>query len=361
LTSESEIAVYDIYSPVTGIETVPEGEDAQIREIAELMVKLLEQRYGTGKPFLRGVHPKSHGCAKAQFTVRADLPERLQVGAFSKPGETYEAIIRFSNAAALVGPDFQDVVSKEGVKTRLHGSRGMAVKVRGLPTKSLASDEPNTQDFLMVNFPVFPFAHVADYLALTKAQLKHNDGKLVFPTFVEELKNHGGGSRAETAGKISAAIQQLPMIDPLASRYFSAAPFMFGSDQVMKFRVTPTAGIPETPLADTLDENYLRLALAKRLQDRDASFDFAVQVRSPSEDAHVEDVTKEWADIDLESVGTITIPMQEIGRPNDIADCEALFYTPWHSLPEHRPVGGINRLRLAAYQASVNRRRKLEK
>lgn len=345
---------------VPGIETVPDGERAQIQEIAELMVKLLEQRYGPGKPFLRGVHSKAHGCARATFTVCPDLPEHLRVGAFAVPGATYEAVVRFSNAAALVGPDVQDLV-KDGVKSRLHGSRGMAIKLRGLRANSLAGDEPDTQDFLMVNFPVFPFANVADYLVLTKAQLQHkDDGRLVFQTFAEELAKNGGGLRAKAAGEISAAIQQTATIDPLASRYFSAAPFMFGPDRVMKFGVTPTSSVPETPLADSLDENYLRLALAKRLGESDASFDFAVQVRAPSNDAHIEDVTKKWdeANEPFQSVATITIPRQAVDGPDEVSHCESLFFTPWHSLPEHRPIGGINRLRLAAYQASVNRRRK---
>src|SRR5690606_9157704 len=129
-----------------GVENIPEGEAAQIDEIADLMEKLLDQRYGQGKPFLRGVHPKAHGCARATFTVHAHLPEDLRVGVLAQPGATYEAFVRFSNAAALVGPDVQDIV-KDGVRSRLHGSRGMAVKVRGLPARTLASDEPDTQDF----------------------------------------------------------------------------------------------------------------------------------------------------------------------------------------------------------------------
>ena len=237
---------------VSGVENVPEGEAEQIQKIADLMVELLEQRYRDGKQFLRGVHPKAHGCARATFTVNAerDLPNDFRVGVFASPGASYEAVVRFSNAAALVGPDVQDFVN-DRVKTRQHGSRGMAVKVRGLPGISLTTDEPGTQDFLMVNFPVFPFANVADYLALTKAQLQHkDDSSLVFRTFAEQLVKSGGALRAKAAGEISAAIQQTAMVDPLSSRYFSAAPFLFGSDRVMKFAVTPTSSTPATPLPE---------------------------------------------------------------------------------------------------------------
>jgi hypothetical protein len=89
------------------------------------------------------------------------------------------------------------------------------------------------------------------------------------------------------------------------------------------------------------------------------SFDFAVQVRPPSPEAHVEDVTVSWdpADVPFRSVATIAIPKQDINGPDADASCESLYWTPWHTLSEHRPVGGINRLRLAAYEASIARRR----
>ena len=34
------------------------------------------------------------------------------------------------------------------------------------------------------------------------------------------------------------------------------------------------------------------------------------------------------------------------------ADCESLFFTPWHGVAELRPLGGINRMRKAVYEAS---------
>lgn len=350
----------ELPAPVPGVETVPDGESAQIKEIADLMIQLLEQRYLAKPPFLRGVHPKAHGCATATFTIREDIPTELQLGVFAHPGESYDAVIRFSNAAALVGPDVFDT-EQDGVRSRAHGSRGMAIKVRGLPGKSLADDEPDTQDFLMVNFPVFPFANVADYLLLSRLQLEHADDSDKFvPAFAAALIQSGGGLRAQATGLISTAIRQIAMADPLASRYFSAAPFMFGADRVMKFGVLPTPDQPLASLPDQLDGDYLRLALAERLREGPATFDFFVQTRPPTAEAHIEDVTQEWkeADVPFRTVATVSIPQQEIDCAQAAASCESLFYTPWHSMPEHRPVGGINRLRFATYLASFEWRRR---
>ena len=99
----------------------PDREAKQIAETTDLTVKLLDKRYPPPAQILRGVHPKSHGCVKATFTINSDIASEFQVGLFAEPGKQFDAFIRFSNAAALVGPD----IDKEGK----HGSRGMAVKV----------------------------------------------------------------------------------------------------------------------------------------------------------------------------------------------------------------------------------------
>ncbi|AMY10849.1 Catalase [Luteitalea pratensis] len=362
-------------SPVAGVENVPQGETEQIEEIAGLMRQLLEKRYGSAPPCLRGVHPKAHGCARATLTVNADLPDGLRVGLFADAGASYEAVVRFSNAAALVGPDCQDTVKNGVLAARQHGSRGMAVKIFGVPGEGLTDDEPHTQDLLMVNFQVFPFANVADYLVLTRLQLRAEsappsapsatagqdvepDNVRLFKAFGAELvKTQGGALRATRAREISTAIQSSAMTDPVSSKYFSAAPFMFGTDRVMKFSVRPEAPAADTPLADTLDPDYLRTALANRLRATDVSFELAVQVREPSQEAAIEDVTHDWADVAYQPVARIITPKQDTEDMDLRQRCETLFFTPWHSLIDHRPVGGINRLRLAVYRASVERRR----
>ena len=45
------------------------------------------------------------------------------------------------------------------------------------------------------------------------------------------------------------------------------------------------------------------------------------------------------------------IPSQTFDTPARMTFCENLSYTPWHSLPDHRPLGGINRARKVVYEA----------
>jgi hypothetical protein len=50
-------------------------------------------------------------------------------------------------------------------------------------------------------------------------------------------------------------------------------------------------------------------------------------------------------------IATITIPAQDFSGGSRMRFCENLSFTPWHSLPEHRPLGNINRTRKLVYEA----------
>lgn len=67
----------------------------------------------------------------------------------------------------------------------------------------------------------------------------------------------------------------------------------------------------------------------------------------------VEDSRTEWteAEAPFVKVATIVIPRQVFSTPAQDAFCEDLSFTPWHSLPEHRPLGGMNRVRRVVYEA----------
>jgi hypothetical protein len=158
--------------------------------------------------------------------------------------------------------------------------------------------------------------------------------------------------------RISAAIAKTPMTSPLESSYFSASPFLFGPDRVMKFSAVPVSG-EISPLADPLDKDYLRTILVEQLRTKAYQFDFLVQVQAPSKELQIEDVTFPWdpAKYPFRKVAQLTIPQQDLECSASIESCEQLFFTPWHALLDHRPLGGINRLRREVYLASANHRR----
>ena len=56
---------------------------------------------------------------------------------------------------------------------------------------------------------------------------------------------------------------------------------------------------------------------------------------------------------------TITIPQQQFATPERDTFGENLSFTPWHALPQHRPLGAVNRIRWVVYETTSKRRHEL--
>lgn len=370
----------------------PGQEAEQIADTTQITVKLLDKRYpltddklkylSVNYPpsirTLRGVHPKSHGCVQATFTVNQDIAAELQVGMFAEPGRQFDAFIRFSNAAALVGPD---------IDNGKHGSRGMAIKVLDVGGEVLVDDDgEHNQDFLMINQPVFAFANAEDYHRLDKVLDQQGDKadgffaplQLQNPAIPEETRlkiqayieaeniTPEDIQRIAKSFQIVGEIQATPVANPLGVQYFSAAPFLFGKDHVMKFSAKPCAEVPPSSIPEPTTDNYLRETLTKVMARSDElQFDFMVQVRGEGEDfgsdnEFIENASTLWDEADFPFVNvakiSITVPQPGVDSEQNLAHCEQMAFSPWHSLVEHKPIGSINRLRKSVYQASAGLR-----
>ena len=347
--------------PATTFESIPKDEAAQIAEQVALTGKLMELRYGAGAGETmarRAVHPKAHGCVKANFTINPDLPETYRVGVFATPGKNYPAWIRFSNATAVIAPDVND---------KKADSRGMAIKLMGVEGETLL-DEPGgkTQDFLLINQPMFAFPDVAEYLAFTRIQLEKKDNaKEIFPVFLTPPTPQ----RLKILEIVTKVIQPTQLANPLDADYFTGSPFLFGKDHAAKFAARPRNPATPSPTPENPSTDYLREALQRSLKGPDARpvvFDFQVQLRPdglqpldpdyPIEVANTEWKPKADGTAGYQNVATIVIDPQDIDNPLQATECEHLVLTPWHGLKDHQPLGGINRLRRDVYIASAKRR-----
>ncbi len=67
----------------------------------------------------------------------------------------------------------------------------------------------------------------------------------------------------------------------------------------------------------------------------------------------IEDPGHEWPESmsPFRKVATIRILQQEFDSDKQKEFGENLSFTPWHALPEHRPLGGVNRARKVVYRA----------
>lgn len=393
---------------VPKVEKIPAGEAKMIEEISQLTAVLQDRRKDAQNgEKLRGVHPKSHGCVNATFTVKDPLRKRLRVGLFAEPGKTYKAKIRYSNATTSVTPDVEPGDGKDIVNT----SRGFALKIMGVSGRMTMKDgRRNSQDFLMINTPGFAFGTVREYLRATHALmadpagvsgelfflplklmqlgLMGQDGKLVPPQDGEppelaQLRHVFANSifQGFTAKDLAATlksfavvqqIQSTPVRNPLETPYFTAAPFRFGSRRIARFRVMPAFDASVTgPItakeAKKLGPDYLANALANSLAKakkakQKITLSFQGQVMHPVElegqiDEMIEDATAFWDEDEFPFVELATIEINPKDQPKDLVDaCKGERFTPWHSLMAHEPLGGINRLRKPVYVTSGDTR-----
>jgi catalase len=326
-----------------GKEYPPADEQVYIDKIAAI-----SQTSMLGKPHpptLRDQHPKSHGYLQGEFTVPEGIDERLRVGIFKEP-KTYPIWIRFSNGNGRRNPQTGKLLSDtEG------DARGMAIKVLGIDGKTIL-DHPgheHEQDFVLINHPNFFIKNVKDYLDFFVIMGAINQGKIVLgnpPQIPAELQQTF--ANISYCFTILGEIKQKVIPSPLEIKYWSSTPYKLG-DYAIKFAAFPHP-IKKKFSPDKAwwnQENYLREALTEQLYSEAAYFEFMMQLQTNPNTMKVEDGTALWDENESPFLraAVIKIPMQNFNTPERLALDENQSFSPWHSLPEHQPLGGINRAR----------------
>ena len=318
--------------PGLGRESTPPGEETALARVVELSREKFEHDYANVRPVLRDQHPKSHGCVRAEFVVGPDVPGDLRHGIFAEP-RTYAAWIRFSSSSSQPRPDSK------------RDAHGMAIKVMGVEGEKVLPFERDetTQDFVVANSRVFFCRNASDYVVLAS---RMSEGKFMRFFFGADPRKW----RVREILNVMVATQK-KVVNPLQIRYWSQTPFALGP-QAVKYSAKPHGGRADTKVVSARS-NYLEEAIARQLACGDASFDFMVQLQTDPRKMPIEDPTIRWKErrSPFRTVATIHIPTQDSTSKARKDFAEGLSFTPWHSLPDHRPLGGINRVRGAVYDA----------
>ncbi|KAA0958130.1 catalase family protein [Pseudomonas sp. ANT_H12B] len=325
--------------PVSAQELIPEGEATMTQDIIQTAVRIVDQHRESTR-YLRDAHAKAHGCVKAEIQVLPNLAGDLRQGVFSEPGKIWQATMRLSNGNAY--PQFDSI----------RDARGMAIKLHDVPGKQLLNDQQSRgeQDFVMFSHANFFVSNVAEYRQNVTAQA---DGKKLMAFFP------GWDPRTWQVRHLFIALATLsPAPDsPTQTIYFSVSPYKFGEANA-KFRVMPDPASCPTYTLPTQNQklpNFLRNALNQRLStDRiPACFVLQIQRQDPTKYMPIEDTSIEWRERDapFETVARIKLPAQDFDTPALNLQCDNQSFNPWFGLEAHRPIGGINRLRKAVYEA----------
>ena len=323
-----------------GREALRDDEAGQAALTRQNFQKLVED-YKTSY-VARGAHAKAHSCVRAYFDVHGDIQADYRYGVFSRPGKRYKSWVRFSNGHYDLdaSQDYRD------------DARGLAVKLMEISGQPLERSDVDTatQDFLMTNSPVFFVKNMPDY-----NQLVANPGDFIGFFFPDWNPFNWRIKELLTARKILTS----PPDSLLTPTYYSITPYKLGPHNI-KFGAKPCAErAAEKPVVDeNTDPDYLRKQLQAELSETGGCFIFQAQKQQVERGMSLDDATEEWSEEDspFMPLATITIPRQDFSSPEQLRFCENLSYAPWHALPEHRPLGQLNRLRRHAYPASSDYR-----
>jgi hypothetical protein len=310
----------------------PEGEEAAIQAIVDLLTQTVRSAWRPGEVARRDAHPKHHACVEAAFAVPAGVPDALRHGVFAEP-RRYSALIRFSNGAPRLQHDGR------------RDARGMAIKLLGVTPVGAPSATPVTQDFVLSSDPAFFVRDAADYVLFAGAAADPTASAAT--RALRALRFFVGGRRARELRNVLRCL--IKVDNPLGVRYWSQTPYRLGPHAV-KYSARPLA--PAAAPASRTPPVFLRRVMAAQLDRGDARFEFLVQRFVDERRTPIDDPTVDWDEsvAPFEAVAEIHIPPQTVIDPVKLALAENLSFTPWHALPEHAPLGAINRVRRRAYE-----------
>jgi hypothetical protein len=301
-------------------------EEGHIQEIIDELTKFTRENWLPGSAQRFG-NTKTFGVLRAEFAVLPDLPERLRHGLFAEP-RTFPAWVRFSGPGPYAPPDLEDL-----------GQCSVAIKVMGVPGPKLMDDERATQDLILVSPASFVTPNIRENAKLQR--WVRAKAPLVY--FASPFDSH--------LLHVTMQLLYSPMhANPLEVQYYSNVPFLLGEGQAVQYSLKPLSParsrIPAHP-----SENYLREAMVKTLDQGDWSFDFMVQVQTDPHRMPIEDATVKWPErlSPYVPVAQVRLPAQRFDSDAQLAFADVLRYNPWHSLPEHKPLGNSNRARRRMY------------
>jgi hypothetical protein len=307
------------------------NEEAYLDSIATTFEK---QVRGLWKPggFERGGNTKTHGMIRGEFIVHDNVPPELRHGIYAKP-KTFRAWVRFAGPGPYVTPDIDDV-----------GFMSMSIKLMGVPGPKLMDDEKFTLDMTGVSTPTFVTPDTIANAQLQKESLRN--AQILY--FINLNRSH-------VLDLIMQSLWIKTQSSPFEAPYFSCVPYLLGDGQAMQYSMWPKSTkkthIPRLPLRPP--DDYLRRAMVGSLTQGDVEFDIRLQRQTDSHLMPLENNAVLWPErlSPRVSVATLRMPRQVFDIPSQTTFARRLSYNPWHTIPEHRPLGNQSRARRRLYWA----------
>jgi hypothetical protein len=305
-------------------EKLEPNEAGMIAEMTDILGRKMERDYAVGST-LRDAHPKTLGLLRGTFHIEPNLPAQLRVGLFSRR-RRLDCWVRTSSASGKLQSD------------AIKDARGIAIKLMAPGGKGRAGDVSLGQDFILMNAPAMPLGTIAMFRDAVYYSIESSPLLLAAKLLIT--------ARLDTM--LGLLTLRSNPTSPLDIRYWSTTPYLFGADRAVKYSLLPTSK-HKSKMPNRLSESYLTDAMQAHLGRHAADFDFCVQLRRG--DMPIEDAAVRWdeAKSPFVKVATLHIPIQKFRARQRQQLAESLSFSPGNALPEHVPLGGLNRARVVIY------------
>jgi hypothetical protein len=310
-------------------ERLIKDEDVYLNSIITSFEKQMRVLWKPGG-FERGGNTKTHGIVRGEFIVHDNLPPELRHGIYARP-HTYRAWVRFSGPGPYVTPDIDDV-----------GFMSISIKLMGVPGPKLMDEERFTQDMFGVSTPTFVTPDTRANAQLQEESLKN--AQIYY--FVNLHRSH-------ILDFLMQSLWLKTQSSPFEAPYFSCVPYLLGEGQAMQYSVWPKSKrrtpVPRLPFRPP--DDYLRDAMVASLAEGDVELDIRLQRQTDPHLMPLENNAVLWPEklSPRVSVATLRLPRQTFNSPAQMEFAKRLSYNPWHSIPEHRPLGNQSRARRRMY------------
>ena len=332
---------YTLYSP--SVETIAPDEVETTEKIVKLMSDGMANTRAKDGRSERISHAKAYGLLKGKLTVNSGLGSELAQGLFAE-AKTYDVLVRLANAPGEMTDD-----------SKVNSARGMSIKVLGVSGAKIPGDTSAVQDWVLDTGKEFLAGGPKEFF-----QAFQGNARLA-PKLSDDVKGAVSSVARVTHDALKAVGVESQKLDffghkklhPMAESYYSQTPIRFG-DYFGKLGVEPTSEAMHALSGQEFesdDYDAFRTATNEYFRNNAAEFDIKIQLNTDLEKMPVENAQKAWSEEESPylRVGRLTLPVQTAWDPAKDAYFEDMSFSPAHSLEAHRPLGGINRARLAAY------------
>jgi hypothetical protein len=230
----------------------------------------------------------------------------------------------------------------------------------------LSEDTVDTQDFLFNNAPMVELTDVKTTLEIQRLREKYFDDHTQLK---KELSKRSDNSKQLAPGTLPntyllGSTMYSQGRSPVSKKGYSSqsAAFAYGP-YAAKYSLVPSGqsqkDLIDQTIPSTAHPTFHRDHTQTHFASNAATYTFRVQFTSNLSTHPVEDASIPWEEVmaPWHGIATVTFPSQEsISDERRIWWEDKIALSPWVGVVEHRPLGGINRLRKRVYEETRNGR-----